>query len=475
MTGVLRRVRADALAAGCMLLLFCGMSAVLMAVKPVWYDEFYTLHLARFDTWAEFVDGLMHGGDLNPPLLYLLPHVTLRLLGDTHVGLRLPFAAAYLLAAALVYRLAARRLGSAFGLLAMTVVLVKFRYAFEARSAPLVLAASAVAVSGWLACAGDGRRRTGLLLLWAGCSAAVASHYYGVLLLGPLGLAEIVRSFQRRRIDWAVWGCLAAAFLLLVSFLPIIRAVSGRIDAGHMAAVGSSSLIGGYLWYVGGAGVAAAAGVAVAVLRFLSARLHGRTALPPPGGPLPAHEWVLWAGLALLPALGYALAVTVTRVCYARYFISALPGLAFLVAWLCRRALFGRAVYGRLLAGVLFAAILAMQVRDVSARQASRRQVDTLAEELRRVGDDIPIVTLDFPSYPVYVRYMDPDVARRIVCVFDSDLRRNPDRGLYGLARRVPYRLAVMTELATWPHDRLYVIERRRILPREDVMKLFGD
>ena len=76
MTGATRRFRADAVAAGCLLLLFCGMSAVLMSVKPVWYDEFYTLHLARFESWAEFLDGLKHGGDLNPPLLYLLPHLT---------------------------------------------------------------------------------------------------------------------------------------------------------------------------------------------------------------------------------------------------------------------------------------------------------------------------------------------------------------------------------------------------------------
>jgi uncharacterized membrane protein len=475
MTGAPRRFRSDALAAGCLLLLFCGMSAVLMAVKPVWYDEFYTLHLARFDTWAEFLDGLKHGGDLNPPLLYLLPHLTLRLFGDTHVGLRLPFAAAYVLAAALVYRFAARRLGSAFGLLAMVVVLVKFRYAFEARSAALVLAASAVAVSGWLSCAGAGRRRAGLVLLWLGCSAAVSSHYYGVLLLGPIGLAEIARSLQRKRIDWAVWGCLVAAFFLLVSFLPIIRAVAGRVDAGHMAAVQSSSLLDGYLWYVGGAHVVLAAVGAVLALRFLSIRIHGRPAASFSAGPLPAHEWVLWAGLALLPALGYLLAATVTKVCYARYFISALPGLAFLVAWICHRAVFGRAVVARLLAGALFAAILAMQAGDVSARQASRRKIDALAAELRRVGEAVPIITLDFPSYPVYVRYMDPEVSRRIVCVFDPDLRRNPDRGLYGLARRVPYRLAVMTELATWPQDEVYAIEQRRILPREDAMKLFGD
>ena len=33
-----------------------------------------------------------------------------------------------------------------------------------------------------------------------------------------------------------------------------------------------------------------------------------------PAGPLPAHEGVLWAGLALLPALGYLLTATVTQV-----------------------------------------------------------------------------------------------------------------------------------------------------------------
>jgi hypothetical protein len=42
--------------------------------------------------------------------------------------------------------------------------------------------------------------------------AAIASHFYAVLVIAPLALGELARTMERRRVDWLLWvACLAPA------------------------------------------------------------------------------------------------------------------------------------------------------------------------------------------------------------------------------------------------------------------------
>jgi hypothetical protein len=66
--------------------------------------------------------------------------------------------------------------------------------------------------------------RLALAGLAASLSAALASHYYAVFLVMPLALAEAVRTFERRRLDLAMWLTFAAPAVVLALHLPLLRA-----------------------------------------------------------------------------------------------------------------------------------------------------------------------------------------------------------------------------------------------------------
>ena len=55
-------------------------------------------------------------------------------------------------------------------------------------------------------------------------AATLCTHYYGVLVILPLALAEAVRGLSRHRVDAPVWAAFAVSGLPLVWHLPLIRA-----------------------------------------------------------------------------------------------------------------------------------------------------------------------------------------------------------------------------------------------------------
>ena len=74
--------------------------------------------------------------------------------------------------------------------------------------------------------ADDRRRLLSLVGLTASLAAALASHYYAVLIFVPLAAGEVARTIVRRRLDPWVWLAFALATIPLWVFLPLIQ--SGR-------------------------------------------------------------------------------------------------------------------------------------------------------------------------------------------------------------------------------------------------------
>lgn len=439
------------------LAVFAGMSAWLMQIKSIWFDEFFTYHISQFESWSHFMERWRHGGDINPPLLYLLPYSTQQWLGATHVGLRLPFLAAYLLAAGGVYTMVTRRLHPAYGALAMTMVLVKFRYAYEARSPALILCATSLAALAWLWRADQRRPIAALALLTISAMLAVASHYYGALVLGPIGLAELVRTWQRKQWDWAVWLCMAPALLLFAILLPVMLTATEWISNDHVAAVGVDALWKGYSWYIGGPHRLLAAALVVSALYFIFRRHEPRQPVPPVAYPL--AEWALWSSMALLPVLGFLAAWTITGVFFARYFIGAAIGLSVLTPMILHRLYRGRPGAAWILAGGLFITILGQQVTDLPKHYAQRDYLATLDTKLAAVEESVPLVSLDFSQYPVYMQYLKTETAQRIICVLNAERPWHPAHDIPGLSRIVDYRWMLSTEMEALEAHEVYVIE----------------
>ena len=64
---------------------------------------------------------------------------------------------------------------------------------------------------------GNHWRRLSLAGLFVSLPLAICCHYYAAFLLLPFALAELTRTWVRRRIDWPIWIALGLApFVVLI-------------------------------------------------------------------------------------------------------------------------------------------------------------------------------------------------------------------------------------------------------------------
>ena len=84
-------------------------------------DELYTLHIARAPTIRSMLH-LARETDLHPPLSYVLERYALRLPGPRWVVARLPNLLCGLLATAMLFQFASRRMGRLYGYVAVAVL-----------------------------------------------------------------------------------------------------------------------------------------------------------------------------------------------------------------------------------------------------------------------------------------------------------------------------------------------------------------
>ena len=103
----------------------------------------------------------------------------------------------------------------------------------------LVLGFSALALLSWqtaaMGGAGAGRRSSA----WRRVSLTLSSHYYGVFVLLPIALGEMVRTLERRRLDAPVWAA------LLVSVAPLRGPGLSRSRCGLRRGVLVAAAVGG--------------------------------------------------------------------------------------------------------------------------------------------------------------------------------------------------------------------------------------
>lgn len=195
-----------------------------LAFRPLWHDELYTYYIAKAPTLKQFVTQITRL-DLQPPLGYVLSRISLKVLGDSQLATRMPSMVAFTGASVCLYYFARRRLGRFYGLLATLVLwLMPFsRYAVEARPYGLVIGFFALAMLGWQEVIEGSRRRLGLLAITVGGWGMILSQVFSPLLVVILGVAELVRSVERGKVDWPVWVALLAPTPFVAVYIPIIR------------------------------------------------------------------------------------------------------------------------------------------------------------------------------------------------------------------------------------------------------------
>jgi hypothetical protein len=139
-----------------------------------------------------------------------------------------------------LYAFLKQRLPLPYALMGMVFPMLTFAwfYAFEARAYGIVLGCAGVLLIAWQAVAEDRRRGLSLAAMALAMAVALASHAFGVLLAIPIAVGEVVRSVQRRRVDFAVWVALAAAAPLVLMYPGILAATRDWDSTGMQSGLG---------------------------------------------------------------------------------------------------------------------------------------------------------------------------------------------------------------------------------------------
>jgi hypothetical protein len=406
--------------------LFFGLTGAAAAKRLFWYDELFTLELAKLPGAVSIWDELAVGRDTQPPLIYWVTHAMMRLGGDEPWILRVPGMVGFWVMLVAMYLFLRRWCPPLFALAAVLIPIATSAYtnhALEARPYGMLLGLAGLALLCWQSAARSQRRLWSLFGLALSLAGALLTHYYGVLLWIPLVLGECVRVAERRRIDLPMVLALGLPTLTLVVLWPLISSIRG-FSGGFAGRPTWDRVVDFYqvlldLRFL----------PVLAILGFLviwPRLLRSENAAPPntegPAAP-PLSELTAVVALALLPLFAVALARTVTNAYHHRYAVPAIVGVTILLVFAVYRHARGSAVVGcwLLLVTTGWVAVREHRFFDELDRK-SAAQASLLARLQERSADNLPIAVLNATDFLPLVHYAPPELAQRLVYVHSQEL-----------------------------------------------------
>jgi hypothetical protein len=239
-------------------------------------------------------------------------------------------------------------------------------------------------------------------------------------------VGELLRTMQRKKIDWSVWAILGLAPSVLLLYAPFIRAVTGSYAHGFFSPPDWFDMYGFYLSLLLPAFVPAA--MALIVAGFVAWRYGPREApVVEQVGTLAPHERAAVFALAAMPLLYVLFALTVTGAFVYRYALGALFGVSVVFAdivssWLGARRL---AVWS--LCGVLFAAFVALRVAPavsgfVEPGERQAIQAELAAIESLTPESSVPIAVSSPHDFFQYSHYASAALRPRLMYLNDPVL-----------------------------------------------------
>lgn len=427
---------------------YLTISILVARHKLIWDDEFFTLYLSRPATMGQMLDGLKTGADQHPPLFYYLIHQITAIFGLSHVTFRLlPMAGFGLMCVCLFYLLRNRTsvLWAFLGML-MPLSSSAIYYATEARGYGSMLGFCALALLAWQRITSSHHRRwLWLCTLFFASALAVSSHYYAVLFFFALGLGEIARTVQIRRIDVWVWIALAGAAVPLLAFLSVIR--SANSYSAHFWAVPIwGSLLEFYPGILGALAnilILGAISFLIAALRSDSFEQDGRERIL---RHFSTYEVVAWASITAVPLFAMLAAKFVTHGFTERY---ALAGIIGAIIALCH---FGFAVAPRPRSFPLLlccGALLYFVVHGFRTIRIQQLAVTHLVEQMHLLGNhaDSPMALSDITIFHQVSFYSPRAMVQNIAYVASPEAsvkylqQDTVDRGLLDLRPWFPLQI----------------------------------
>jgi hypothetical protein len=431
------------LAALLILLLTAAVAFTWSHVKLLSQDEIFVLQTDSVSSLRELIHiQRNYPISLDPLVFHVLAHACTKIVGPTALALRLPSIFGFLLMQVCIFFTARVIAGPRAALIAMAfpALTATLFYAPEARPYGLLLGFYAVAFLAWQTATRRNEGRTGSLVLLAVVIAlALNTHYFGILILIPIFIAEFARTLERRRVDLAMLVAIFAGMAGIVFALPFQKAAgefrkhyynAGAISLRAISQAYRSlfvnyttqSLVVQRLQDV----LLVAFAMGVIVLCVL--RLRRKTFA------MPAAELVFLLALAALPLFGVALAMFVTHSIEVRYVLSAIMAVAIFFAiavepWVDARisptTLTALLAFGILLTGTV-------RIRDEQAKSSQILALLVVPPELRAQLLSVPdshLYIQDMGHFEVASYYApDLEIRSRIALLYSRDDELRYDR-----------------------------------------------
>src|SRR4051794_21260497 len=89
--------------------LFYLFSVVLRSLRPFWFDELITVNVASLPGMTDIWQILKRGGDLNPPMFFILTRAAVSVFGSSELAFRLPAILGFFVLCCCLYVFVARR------------------------------------------------------------------------------------------------------------------------------------------------------------------------------------------------------------------------------------------------------------------------------------------------------------------------------------------------------------------------------
>ncbi len=323
------RLAGSVIAAAALASFYFATSIYISSHRLFWFDELFTIHIARLPDIKTIWTALGHGADSLPPTYYMLVRWFGNLFGNSEVAARLPSALGFAVGLLLIFDCARRLTDGLHGLIALSVATCSFLpyYGYEARSYAVYFMLAALALWVWL-CTRDDKNSSAIFFGVVMCL-GVTMHYYFVLCLAPFVIWAILSGKREplasRKLIAGFVGAVVPAALLS----PIILSFSRKFATGFWNRPSFSELRAIFSQLFPD-------GLFLLVLIVIWVVLADSDSKAIELRPMKSGEVIGWLFLCI-PLVGFLLAEWRTNAFFSRYFISVLPGVAIAFScWLWR-------------------------------------------------------------------------------------------------------------------------------------------
>jgi uncharacterized membrane protein len=316
--------------AGLLAVFYLVTSVYIASHRVFWFDELFTLHIARLSSLTTIWGALSNGVDALPPTYYMLVRAFDSLFGPGDVAARLPSALGMVIGLLLIFDCARRLTDGLHGLIALCVATCSFLpyYGYEARSYAIYFMLAALSLWAWTY---DGAsKKWPILVFGAAFFAGVCFHYYFAMCLAPYVLWELLCWKPGRRPSTKLIAGIVGSIIPVVLLSPLILSFSRKFSGGYWNRPSFNELRAIFSQLFPD-GLFLLALIMVWIV-LAGSDTKKETSVPS----MESAEAIGWLFLTI-PLAAFVVAEWKTNAFYSRYFIGVLPGVAVAFSFLLWR------------------------------------------------------------------------------------------------------------------------------------------